>query len=153
DVAGAILDGVPIDWAVLGQATPASDRSLVDQLWALGRIADVHRRSPDAEPTRWGPFSIVERIGSGTFGDVYRAFDDTLHRDVALKLLRSTAAGRHVAEGRLLARVRHPNIVVVHGVAVHDGVDGIWMEFVKGRTLAQILGERGRFAPNDVIDV
>ncbi|HEY6213626.1 MAG TPA: hypothetical protein VIW45_15145, partial [Vicinamibacterales bacterium] len=64
DVAGAILDGVPIDWTVLGQATAGADRSFLDQLWALGRIADVHRRAPDAGRAQWGPFAIVERLGS-----------------------------------------------------------------------------------------
>ena len=150
DVAGAILDGVPIDWTVLGQATAGADRSFLDQLWALGRIADVHRRAPDAGRAQWGPFAIVERLGSGTFGDVFRAFDPSLDRHVALKLLRTPAAGRHIAEGRLLARVRHPNIVTVYGAAAHDGIDGIWMELVDGRTLADIVAEKGPFDPHEV---
>jgi len=147
DVAGAILDGVPVDWPVLGLATSSEQRSLIDQLWAVGRIADVHRRAPEDARERWGPFTIIERLGSGAFGDVFRAFDASLHRDVALKLLRSPAAGRHVAEGRLLARVRHPNVVTVHGAAAHDGVDGIWTEFINGRTLAQIAAEGGPLDP------
>lgn len=151
-IAEAILDGSPVDWAAIGNSGLDHEQPFLAQLCALGRIADVHRRSLDETPASWGPFAIIERIGSGTFGDVYRAFDPSLDRDVALKLLRSPATDRHATEGRLLARVRHPNIVTVHGAAQHDGISGIWMEFVQGQTLAQLL-ERGPFAPADVLAI
>src|SRR6185436_17660813 len=73
-------------------------------------------------------------------GDVYRAWDPRLERTVALKLLRyddgaEDRASLAISEGRLLARVRHPNVVTVHGADRIDGQAGIWMEFVEGRTL------------------
>src|SRR6185369_15711518 len=89
--------------------------------------------------------------GHGAFGTVYRAWDTTLHREVALKLLfddsRLAAAGgdAHAAleEARRLARIRHPNVVQVFGAERHAGRVGLWMEFVHGRTLDDLVRERG----------
>jgi hypothetical protein len=97
---------------------------------------------------RWGPLFVLERVGGGSFGEVYRAWDPALDREVALKLLRvpSTSPGRastFVREGQLLASVRHPNVINVHGAAQIDGEVGLWMEFVRGRTLEQIVLEDG----------
>lgn len=97
---------------------------------------------------RWGPLFVLERVGGGSFGEVYRAWDPALDREVALKLLRvpSTSPGRastFVREGQLLASVRHPNVINVHGAAQIDGDVGLWMEFVRGRTLEQIVLEDG----------
>jgi hypothetical protein len=97
---------------------------------------------------RWGPLFVLEWVGGGSFGEVYRAWDPALDREVALKLLRvpSTSPDRasvFVREGQLLASVRHPNVIDVHGAAQIDGEVGIWMEFVRGRTLEQIVLEDG----------
>ena len=98
---------------------------------------------------------MIERLGGGTFGEVYRAWDRQLEREVALKLLRVDEAtddpltSRIATEGRLLARVRHPNVVTVHGVAVHDGRVGLWMELVRGATLEQLLLKHGPFSARE----
>src|SRR5581483_7139471 len=106
-------------------------------------------------PPRWGHLTPRERVGAGVFGDVYRAFDDQLEREVALKLLRTGTrsadrlAAKVLHEGRLLARVRHPNVVSVHGVEAHgDGV-GLWMEFIRGCTLEQLLERQGLFGARE----
>jgi serine/threonine-protein kinase len=92
---------------------------------------------------------ILEPIGDGAFGRVYRARDN-LNRDVALKLFTQPAqATRVLREGRLLARVRHPNIVVVHGSDQFGGRVGLWMEFVRGRTLEDELQSRGVFSAQE----
>src|SRR5439155_22226684 len=90
------------------------------------------------------------------FGDVYRAWDCHLEREVALKLLRpGDTAGEDlrssciVTEGRLLARLHHPNIVSVYGVAVHEGRVGLWMELVNGATLEQLLQQNGPFGARE----
>ena len=96
----------------------------------------------------WSHLRLVERIGRGAFGEVYRAWDTRLDREVALKLLpadRSSgdrAASAIIHEGRLLARVRHPNVVTIHGAEQIADRVGLWMEFVRGHTLEQILDER-----------
>ena len=80
----------------------------------------------------------------------YRAWDSRLDRHVALKLIadpgRDGESGSSIiAEGRLLARVRHPNVVTIYGADRIDGSVGLWMEFVHGQTLERLLTERGAF--------
>jgi tRNA A-37 threonylcarbamoyl transferase component Bud32/tetratricopeptide (TPR) repeat protein len=163
DMLRAIAEGKGVQ-ANTADATPAdeSTASLIEELKVLGRIAEVHgsgRReaetgSSDDEPlSSWGPLTILERVGRGSYGDVYRAFDTRLDREVALKLLRrrATADGPHIIEeGRLLARVRHPNAITVHGADCIDGRTGIWMEFIEGRTLDEELQARGPLPATEV---
>ena len=94
------------------------------------------------ERKEWGQFQLLQRLGAGGFGEVYRAWEPTLEREVALKLLRPRGLkpdeefAAIVAEGRAMARVRHPNTVSVHGVDRHDGRVGLWSDFIRGQTLA-----------------
>jgi tetratricopeptide (TPR) repeat protein len=101
---------------------------------------------------------VVEHVGHGSFGDVYRAWEPTLEREVALKILslsaRDSGNGSDVVrEGRLMARVRHPNVVAIHGAQRIDGVTGLWMEFVDGGTLATELADRGPFDGHELAQV
>jgi len=99
--------------------------------------------------TRWGPLMVRERLGKGGFAEVYRAFDPSLQRDVALKIRRTDygrrdpATARYLEEARRLARVRHPNVLVVHGADEHEGRAGIWTDLVRGQTLERSLKEQG----------
>jgi hypothetical protein len=102
---------------------------------------------PAALP-RWGRVELLELVGRGTFGDVYRARDLQLQREVAVKLLHRISphtglVDRMLLEARALARVRHPNVVVVHDAEERDGRVGLCMEFIRGRTLSQILATEG----------
>lgn len=103
----------------------------------------------------WGHLTLLEQVGTGGFGEVYRAWDPTLQREVALKLLvaGAPASVELESEGRLLARVRHPNVVLVFGLAEHDGRVGLWEEFIRGRTLAQILEDRGQFSAAEAVSI
>jgi eukaryotic-like serine/threonine-protein kinase len=162
-LAGAITDGRVPDWGgAESTATTDEERQLVDELRILASLAAVHQGSPlstapaepsdvvDADPVRWGPLEIREKIGSGHFGTVYLAWDSALERQAALKLLReSSAAAEVIREGRLLARVRHPNVVAVYGVDQHDGAVGLWMEFVDGLTLSRLLATFGALSARD----
>ncbi|HET9233526.1 MAG TPA: serine/threonine-protein kinase, partial [Candidatus Eisenbacteria bacterium] len=104
-----------------------------------------------SEPFAWGPFRLIEKVGQGGFGQVYRAWDPTLQREVALKLLlprglnQDEEAKAVLREARLLARVRHPNVVPVYGVDRHDGKVGFWSDFVRGKTLSALLADQGPF--------
>jgi len=75
---------------------------------------------------------------------VHVAWDPSLEREVALKILRSAdQSAAVIREARLLARVRHPNVVTVYGVDQHDDAVGLWMDLIEGLTLRQVLAVRG----------
>jgi serine/threonine protein kinase len=107
--------------------------------------------SPPAAP--WmgrniGPFHVVAPLGAGGMGEVYRARDSKLGRDVAIKILpRDFGAdperrARFAREARMLATLSHPHIGAIYGLEQADGVDALVLELVEGPTLAQEL-ERG----------
>ncbi len=108
-----------------------------------------------ATPTAWGNFQLQAKVGRGAFGEVYRAWDTELQREVALKLLLPQTSGdadqfeRLLREARALASVRHPNIVPIYGVAQHDGLVGFWTDFVHGKNLAAIVREQGRLGSRE----
>ncbi|HSC29154.1 MAG TPA: protein kinase [Vicinamibacterales bacterium] len=176
DVAAAVADGHVVDWELAEQmASSADERRVLSELRFIADLASGSQpvtSGPESPPPLsvssdpddgarqssalhgaapmqvWGPLRILEQVGAGSFGEVYRAWDSRLDREVALKILKRRRRGdvadssTVVEEGRLLARVRHPNIVAVYGADRIDGEVGIWMEFVRGRTLEQELRER-----------
>jgi serine/threonine-protein kinase len=171
-VAESISDGAPVDWARLQPAAGDVHASvMLRQMAVLERIASFHRADEksgtptDEHPAArvdaaveqqvWGHFRLLDKIGEGSFGVVYRAQDSKLESEVALKLLLSTGtrAARVLKEARLLARVQHPNVVRVYGTDQIDGRVGIWMEFVKGRTLASLLQAHGPFGAREAAGI
>jgi Tol biopolymer transport system component/tRNA A-37 threonylcarbamoyl transferase component Bud32 len=92
-----------------------------------------------------GPFTIVARLGSGGMGEVYRARDATLRREVAIKVLPTIFTsdpdrlGRFEREARVLASLNHPNIATIHGIEHVDGIHALILEVVEGETLAERL--------------
>jgi serine/threonine-protein kinase len=154
ELAEDVLEGRPVDWASAESSPDPNRREAVRQLKVLAGIAGLHRSlafepGVPAELESWGRLKILEHIGRGSFGDVYRAWDTKLDREVALKLLRGDSASLEGAEvlreARLLARVRHPNVATVYDADEIGGRVGIWMEFIHGRNLDQILRERRKF--------
>lgn len=152
DLADAILDGSPIDWTAAESSSDGTAQPLVKQLKVLAAVAAFagadHGRASDSldEPEHWGHLRVLERIGCGAYGRVYRAWDTRLDREVALKLLPAPSSGDRAAsaiihEGRLLARVRHPNVVTIYGAEQIEDQIGLWMEFVRGNSLEQILDQ------------
>jgi TolB-like protein len=199
DLADAILDGAPIDWAAADSSAAAAACPLLRQLKVLAAIAACARHNPErasasldeAErsranlhpgtpaipsthadrrlspsehkgadaPEHWGHLRILESVGSGGSGDVFRAWDTRLDREVALKLLPASRDPEDrppssiIHEGRLLARVRHPNVVTIYGAEQIGDRIGLWMEFVRGQTLEQLLQRQPVFSADDVIAV
>ncbi|MEU4445522.1 protein kinase [Actinosynnema sp. NPDC050801] len=94
-----------------------------------------------------GRYRLVELVGRGAAGVVWRARDERLGRAVAVKLLGAggspVAVERMVREGRVAARLRHPHAVTVHDVVEHDGKPCLVMEYLPSRTLAELVDERG----------
>ncbi|HQR67086.1 MAG TPA: serine/threonine-protein kinase, partial [Thermoanaerobaculia bacterium] len=100
---------------------------------------------PLAAGTRLGPFEVVAPLGAGGMGEVYRARDERLARDVAVKVLparvaeNAEAAARFAREARAASALNHPNIVVVHDVGRSGDVSWVAMELVEGSSLRQLL--------------
>jgi serine/threonine protein kinase/Tfp pilus assembly protein PilF len=180
DLAAAIADGAEVDWtSVDDRASEAEQQALFEQLRLIELVANVHRHeqsahpiddrqdadspAPDVESTQlaarnlghWGEFILIEEVGRGSFGTVYRAHDPRLDRPAAVKLLRpSVATDQQLAalllhEGQTLARVEHDNVVKVYGAGDHGGRVGLAMEFIRGLTLEQMLLNHGPFSAGE----
>src|SRR5262245_46270607 len=98
-------------------------------------------------PDSIGRFKILEVLGRGGMGEVYKAFDPTLQRTVAVKTVRPDIdrpeyLDRMMREAQACARLSHPNIVTVFEAGQHDGVVFIAMEYLQGQNLADVLGAR-----------
>ena len=99
--------------------------------------------------TRIGPYEVAALIGQGGMGEVYRALDTNLGRQVAIKVLPAALAqdaerlARFEREARTLAALNHPHIATIHGVETSLGAYALVMELVEGPTLADRLA-RGR---------
>ena len=94
-------------------------------------------------------YKIIEKIGAGGMGDVYRATDSKLGRDVALKILPTAAAAdperrqRFEREARAVASLQHPHIVTIHSIDEAEGTHFLTMEIVRGKTLDDIIPTDG----------
>src|SRR6266581_3250524 len=145
-----------------GQAADFLERPVVSQpAEVLGRIAEVLDPGPApphvlAPGTRMGHFTIVSLLGAGGMGEVYRAHDDRLKREVALKVLpRQTMAepgarARLLREARSAAALNHPHICTIYEVGEEQGQEYIAMELVDGRPLSELGGVAG-FAPTAIV--
>ena len=108
--------------------------------------------------TRFGAYEIVEAIGAGGMGEVWRARDTTLERDVAIKVLPESFASdadrvaRFEQEAKTLASLNHPNIAHVHGLEKSDGTTAIVMELVEGPTLANRI-ELGPLPADEALNI
>ncbi len=149
-IAESISDGDDIDWEVEGTgAEDEAGQCVIRRLQILSEISGFHQAAvgPPMEPgSQWKHLQIAEHIASGSFGEVYRATDTRLDREVALKILGCAEPDHNdgaVEEARLLAQVRNNNVVTVFGADSDERGVGIWMEYIRGNTLEQIVREQG----------
>jgi hypothetical protein len=164
DVLSAIADGVPIAWAEIEQS-PEVPRPEFESLHLLQDIAHAFRATEPGTSVdrpaalfRWGTLEVELLLGTGSFGEVWRAFDPWLGRTVALKLQReddgaTARRGEQLDEARRLAQVRHSNVLSCYGCAVHDGRAGLWSELIEGRSLAQVLADDGALSIEETLRI
>ena len=111
---------------------------------------------PLVSGSKLGPYEIVGPLGAGGMGEVYRARDTRLGRDVAVKIMPNEMSAdaarkqRFEREAKIISGLNHPNICVLHDVGSQDGVDYLVMECVEGETLAKRL-EKGALTQEQVL--
>jgi Tol biopolymer transport system component len=186
-LAAAVADGDAVDWNAAEDSAQGDEALAVRQLRVVAEIAALYRSAvaddtgsgeaitsadtraaTDGAPTPvpppeglfdWGGLRVLERVGEGSFGEVYRAWDLSLHREVALKLLRRPsgqgvgAGSAAFREAQLLARIHDPHVMAIYGVRNIDARVGIWGEFLRGRTLAQIIKTDGPLSAGEAAGI
>jgi serine/threonine protein kinase len=158
DVAGSMSDRQSVDWAhAEARARSERQRRIVRALRDIAAIsapdpsAQLDTHSGNLPFLRWGQLELRARLGSGSFGEVFLAWDEMLAREVALKLFHergspgSRAPADFMEEARRLARIRQTNIVQVLGADSHEGRLGFWMEYIVGQNLEDMLDLLGPF--------
>src|SRR5881394_693623 len=104
-------------------------------------------------------YRVVDKIGSGGMGEVFKAEDTKLGRTVALKVLppaandNLTAKRRFLKEAQAASALNHPNIVTIHAIEAADSVDFIVMEFIEGQTLKQMIEGQGALPLANLLDI
>src|ERR671935_2470639 len=104
-------------------------------------------------------YQLADRLGSGGMSSVYRATDRVLERTVAVKMLAEHLSddekfvARFRREALAVAKLIHPNIVQVYDTGVDQDRHYIVMEYVEGRSAAQLLQTRGRLDPRETVDI
>ncbi len=108
---------------------------------------------------RVGRFRVQELVGEGAMADVYRAFDPSINRTLAIKVLKREYrenreyAGRFLREAKAAGALNHPNIVTLYDVGEVDGYPYIAMELIEGRTLNEVVRERGKLGTGEVVGI
>jgi len=127
------------------------DQLLETPAWDyLGSGGAAAIKAPALAPgAQLGSYRIIERLGAGGMGEVYRALDERLVREVAIKVLAPEMDAnpewrqRFTREAQAASRLNHPNIVTIYDIGEAGGVHFIAMEYIRGRTLAQLIPANG----------
>jgi len=160
ELARRLADGESINWQLIDESDPilAGLKKLGHYYKSLTIDASDDPPRHQARLGEWGSHYLIELIGSGTFGEVYRAFDPMLQRDVALKVIGNPEACMldsedFIAEAQRLAQVRHRNVLAVYGAGYQGREVGFWCELLLGQTLEDALSSGQPFAWDDGLGV
>ena len=167
-LAGLLASGDKVDWAPIVDKHP-KHKSLIEQFITLAEIESVMGQNTTAQVFNneskiknkqgglfsWGHLNVQELIGEGAYGRVYRAYDETLEREVALKLLKaeqrmSTKSMQFIDEARMMAKVRHRHVLGVHGAAIYNQQAGMWTDLIPGQNLKQIQQHQPYFSESEL---
>ncbi|MHC4915145.1 MAG: protein kinase domain-containing protein, partial [Planctomycetota bacterium] len=135
----------PFDAFAAGETVAISDVLSDDSTVVLGPSSPAG----SAVGQQFHEYRILEELGRGGMGVVYKAEQETLHRTVALKVIRAGDAAsqgdiqRVLREAAAAARLRHPNIVTIYELDVHEGTYYYTMDYIDGPNLEKLIGEEG----------
>ena len=133
-------------------------KSLAIRMFTPAAATRYHPRMPLATGTKLGPYEILEPIGAGGMGEVYKAHDGRLDRTVAVKVLPAhlsqtpESRARFDREAKAVSRLNHPNICVLYDVGHDQNIDYLVMEYLEGETLADRI-EKGALDTQEVIRI
>ncbi len=137
--------GKPFDAFAAGETVSFEKVDGDDSTVALGPSSPVG----SAVGQQFHEYRILEELGRGGMGVVYKAEQETLHRTVALKVIRAGEAAsldeiqRFLREAAAVARLRHPNIVTIYELDVHEGTYYYTMDYIAGPNIEELIGEKG----------
>src|SRR5690349_19765179 len=144
---------------IVGSSPPSAPDAVTPVVVRSGS-GGMHVRDDRAERLKKGGvvgrFTVIDVLGSGGMGVVLAAFDPSLDRRVAIKMLHEDVSEGHAArlerEARAMAQLSHPNVVTVHETGTFEGRLYIAMELIEGQTLGQWL-KAGKRTPARIVDV
>src|SRR5580765_6579343 len=116
---------------------------------SLSPLLQSRPRMPLSPGTQLGPYEVLALIGAGGMGEVYRAHDPRLDREVAIKVLPHDRIAdvhrrqRFVQEAKAASALNHPHIVTIHEIESADGIDFLVMEYVRGKSLDMLIPRQG----------
>jgi eukaryotic-like serine/threonine-protein kinase len=153
ELAGAVLDGTPIDWTALEAGTDGDTRAALEHLKLMAAIADIHRHDKTAElsGTIVGVYRLTDLLGRGGMGEVYfgERTDGRFEQKVAVKLVKRGMDSREILrrfarERRILARLEHPGIArLLDAGETPDGRPYFVMEAIQGQPIVDYCDKRG----------
>ena len=147
------------DTSILGSAAPLSEHTPPRDVVDRTPRSSASPASADLPFQRLGHFQILEHIGQGGMGDVYRAYDSSLERSVAIKVLPQILAReesfvtRFKAEASAAAKINHPNVVPIHYIGEDQGYHFFAMQFVDGEPLSRRVNLGKPFPPAEAMTV
>ncbi len=157
-VAESIAEGRPVDWAaVAAGADPATlarlreISALAGQFSVVKETIESKTRTAERAQRVWAHLELIEEIGRGSSGVVYRAYDPMLRRTVALKLCNRDRDDQEglLREAQLMAKLDHVGALKIHGAALFEGQVGFWSDLVDGDSISSRLEREGRIAAQE----
>lgn len=153
DLEDALKTGQAVDCEAVAAKYKTSAENVKVCLEALTALAGVVAAPKEVKPDFLGPYEIKEELGRGGMGVVYRAYHPKLERDVAIKISKfgdqatESQRQRFLIEGRVVAKLRHPNIVAIHDVGIDQGTHYQVMDWIQGSSLHSLLKREGQQEP------
>ncbi|MGJ8663359.1 MAG: serine/threonine protein kinase, partial [Marinicella sp.] len=144
-----LAEGSEVEWDTqeIKNRTDAELLAQLKKIHDIQKVFTTQNSTPDQAEDKplktlfeWGHLQVLEKLGEGGYGEVFRSFDPVLNREVALKLLKpDQLATFHsklfIEEAQRIARVRNRHVLAIHGAAVNDGRAGFWSDLIVGHTL------------------